>query len=406
MTTSKPVTDWATDWTHFDLRWVEDPFPIWEDLRSRCPIAHSMRFEDGAFFPSTYEYVREIAYDSDHFSSRRVIVREKKVELQPNPPITSDPPEHTAARKLLLPAFTEKAIQRFEARTRQVCIDLLDNIGGVESCDASIQYAQHIPVLVISEMLGLPADDGDRFRDWIHRLLEVGPTDPIVADKALQEITLYFVGQVADRKPGGHLFEASDLISFLLSAKINDEPLQESHLVGTLRLLLIAGIDTTWSAIGSSIWHLSTNPKDLRRLVNDPNLIPTAIEEFLRAYSPVTMAREVVKETSLGGCNFTVGSQILLSFPAANRDPSVFEQADRVIIDRQENPHVAFGLGRHRCLGSNLARMEIRVALEEWLRRHPVFSLKIGEKVKWSEGTVRGPRTLPVTLGKSEQVCE
>jgi len=90
MTTSKPVTDWATDWTHFDLRWVEDPFPIWEDLRSRCPIAHSMRFEDGAFFPSTYEYVREIAYDSDHFSSRRVIVREKKVELQPNPPITSD----------------------------------------------------------------------------------------------------------------------------------------------------------------------------------------------------------------------------------------------------------------------------------------------------------------------------
>lgn len=394
----RPVTDWATDWTHFDFRWVQDPFPIWDELRSRCPIAHSDRFEGGAYFPSTYEYVRDIAYDSEHFSSRRVIVREKKVDLQPNPPITSDPPEHTGARKLLLPAFTAKAALGYEAKTRRVCQALLDEIGSVEFCDAATQYAQHIPVLVISEMLGLPPSDGDQFRDWIHRLLEVGPTDPKVANQALQEITTYFKAQVTSRRSAGQTVGDSDLISFLLKAKINGECLQESHLLGTLRLLLIAGIDTTWSAIGSSLWHLATHPDDLKRLIDDPDLLPSAIEEFLRAYSPVTMAREVVKETTLGGCNFNPGSQILLSFPAANRDPMVFEDADKVIIDRKENPHVAFGLGRHRCLGSNLARMEIRVALEEWLKRHPNFSLEKGAKVRWSEGTVRGPRTLPIKL--------
>ncbi len=124
----------------------------------------------------------------------------------------------------------------------------------------------------------------------------------------------------------------------------------------------------------------------------------TAIEEFLRAYAPVTMAREVVKETTVGGCTFKVGGQVLLSFPAANRDPEMFPDADKVRIDRAENRHAAFGLGRHRCLGSNLARMEMTVAVEEWLARFPEFRLADGAKVKWSEGTVRGPRRLPVVL--------
>ena len=166
-----------------------------------------------------------------------------------------------------------------------------------------------------------------------------------------------------------------------------------------MRLILIAGIDTTWSAIGVSLWHLATHPEDRRRLVNEPALMPTALEEFLRAYSPVTMAREVVKEATVGGCTFKEGSQVLLSFPAANRDPAEFPDADKVLIDRAENRHAAFGLGRHRCLGSNLARMEMSVALEEWLARFPEFRLADGAKVKWSEGTVRGPRQLPFALG-------
>ena len=128
----------------------------------------------------------------------------------------------------------------------------------------------------------------------------------------------------------------------------------------------------------------------------DPALIPVAVEEFLRAYAPVTMAREVMQETTVSGCPVKPGNMVLLSFPAANRDPAVFPDADKVIIDRRENRHVAFGLGIHRCIGSNLARMNMTIAIEEWLKRIPDFSLDPSGPVTWSEGTVRGPRQLPL----------
>jgi hypothetical protein len=389
-----PVKDWATDFDHRDPAWIENPFPIWGGLRGRCPVAHSERFQDGAYFPSRYAEVREIAYDSEHFSSRRVIVRENKVPLTPSPPITSDPPEHTPARKLLLPAFAPQAIARLEPRARALCRELLDAIGNTKTCDAAVDYAQHIPVRLIAHMLGVPEQDGDLFRRWIHLVLEVGISDESVIMPTLQEMAAYFAAEI--KKRGAH--RGDDLISFLLDAKMEGQPLSGPHLQGTLRLLLIAGIDTTWSGIGASLWHLATHAEDRRRLVANPALMPTAIEEFLRAYAPVTMAREVVKETTVGGCAFKPGGQVLLSFPAANRDPAKFSQADQVLIDRAENPHAAFGLGRHRCIGSNLARLEMTVAIEEWLARFPEFRLAEGEKVTWSEGTVRGPRSLPFAL--------
>jgi cytochrome P450 len=190
------------------------------------------------------------------------------------------------------------------------------------------------------------------------------------------------------------------LISTLMKAKDKDgNPLEDSQVLGSLRLLLIAGIDTTWSAIGSSLWHLANTPADRDRLIAEPELMPSAIEEFLRAYSPVTMAREVMKETTISGCPVKPGNMVLLSFPAANRDPAMFPDADKVVIDRKENRHAAFGLGIHRCVGSNLARMEMTVAIEEWLKRIPDFKLDPAGKVTWSEGTVRGPRQLPVLFG-------
>jgi cytochrome P450 len=188
-----------------------------------------------------------------------------------------------------------------------------------------------------------------------------------------------------------------DLISYLLQARYPDgEPFKPNHVLGSLRLLLVAGIDTTWSGIGASIWHLARTPADRERLTREPELIPTAIEEFLRAFAPVTMARLVAKETTVNGCTFAEGEMVMLSFPAANRDPAVFPDANKVIIDRQENRHAAFGLGIHRCVGSNLARMEMTVAIEELLRRCPSFHLT-GE-VAWSQGTVRGPRLLPIAF--------
>lgn len=393
MSERQPVSDWATDFDHLDPQWTEDPFSIWDELRQKCPIAHTKRFM-GAYFPSRYEDVRAIAYDTEHFSSRRVIVRETRPSLNPAPPITSDPPEHWPAKLVLLPVFTPDAISRHEQRTRDICRELIDRIATNRSCDAAVGYAQEIPVRVIAHMLGVPEQDGELFRRWIKEVLEIGVTDQEVLRRASHEMMDYFTEKVAVRRadPG------DDLISYLINAQVEGHPLADEHINGTLRLLLIAGIDTTWSAIGSCLWHLAQYPKDRQRLIAEPGLMGSAIEEFLRAYAPVTMAREVVKETQIDGCTFTPGHMILLSFPAANRDPAVFPDADRVVIDRAQNRHAAFGLGIHRCVGSNLARMEIRVALTEWLARIPEFRLDPQQGVTWSKGTVRGPRQLPLLL--------
>jgi cytochrome P450 len=163
-------------------------------------------------------------------------------------------------------------------------------------------------------------------------------------------------------------------------------------------LILIAGVDTTWSAIGSSLWHLATHPEDQKRLAAEPELMATAMEELLRAFAPVTMARVVTGDVEFGGCPMKEGDKVLMNFPAANRDPEVFDRPDTVLLDRAHNRHVAFGSGIHRCAGSNLARMELRVALEEWLRVIPSFTLEEGKEILWAGGQVRGPRLLPVVF--------
>ncbi len=392
-----PVTDWIHDFDHTDPRWTDDPFPIWDELRAQSPVVHTKRFL-GCYLPTTYEAVKQIAYDTEHFSSRRVIVRNVRPE-QPasSPPITSDPPEHKPAKQLLLPPFTPDAMRKLEPRVRSICNELIDGFIDQGGCDAAARYTKHIPVRAIAHMLGIPEKDGDLFIKWIHEILELGISNDDILMRAVQEMSEYFAGHIERRKK----HPTDDLISTLMNARDKDgQPLSDAHVLGSLRLLLIAGIDTTWSAIGSSLWHLARTPADRQRLVAEPALLPTAIEEFLRAYSPVTMAREVMKETVITGCPVKPGNMVLLSFPAANRDPAVFPNADKVVIDRKENRHAAFGLGIHRCVGSNLARMEMTVAIEEWLKRIPDFRLDPAGEVTWSEGTVRGPRQLPMLFGK------
>jgi len=393
-----PVTDWASDFDHTDPRWIEDPFPIWDELRRRCPIAHTERFQ-GVYFPSRYEDVQAIAYDTEHFSSRRVVVREERIEPPvSSPPITSDPPEHRLARMVLLPAFSPQAVARLMPRTRAMCIELIDRFIDKGRCDAALDYAQHIPTRVIAHMLGVHEDHGQQFRDWIKLSLEEGLHDGSKTLQAYREMTMYFKREVEVRG----LERGDDLISVLLEAHRRGDSIDEGKLYGTLRLLLIAGIDTTWSAIGASLWHLANHPQDAARLAALPQLMDSAVEELLRAYAPVTMAREVVKDVEVGGCKMKRGQMVFLSFPAANRDPEMFPDADKVIFDRSENRHAAFGLGIHRCVAANLGRMELRVALEEWLRRIPQFRLENPKDVTWSGGTVRGPRRLPMVFGDQQ----
>jgi cytochrome P450 len=295
---------------------------------------------------------------------------------------------------VLLPPFTPKAIEALTPKARTICNQLIDQFIDKGRFDGAVDYAQHIPVRVIAHMLGVPETDGDLFRDWINAILNEGITDYTMLMRGLEEMTDYFRPHMESRRknPG------NDLISYLVQQAYPDgSPFKDNHVLGSVRLLLVAGIDTTWSGIGSCIWHLATHPEDRRRLVNEPALMPTAIEEFLRAYAPVTMAREVKQETEINGCRFKQGEMVMLSFPAANRDPAMFPDADKVIIDRKENRHAAFGLGIHRCIGSNLARMELTVAVEELLKRIPEFGPD--GKTTWSEGTVRGPRMLPLKIG-------
>ena len=391
-----PVTDWATDWDHFDPAWRDDPFGIWEQLRKRnCPVASTERYM-GAHLPVTYEAVKAISYDTKHFSSRRVIVRNSRPEpTLPAPPITSDPPAHKPLKQIVLPPFTPDEMAKLEPKARAICNDLIDKFIAEGRCDAAQQYARHIPVRVIALMLGVPQQDGDKFIRWIHEILELGVHDDETATRARAEMQEYIVAQFEARKR----YPTDDLITRIMHSQFMGNPIPFELAVGMIILMLIAGIDTTWSAIGASLWHLAKTPSDRDRLIAEPSLMPTAIEEFLRAYAPVTMAREVVQDTQVAGCPMKKGHMILLSFPAANRDPAMFPDADKVIIDRKENRHAAFGLGIHRCVGSNLARMEMTVAIEEWLKRMPKFSLAAGKDVTWSEGTVRGPRQLPIVFG-------
>ena len=218
-------------------------------------------------------------------------------------------------------------------------------------------------------------------------------------EQSLAEMAEYFGILVAERQrqvaEGAEL--GTDVVGQLLQARYDDgTKFSTTHVVNSLRLLLVAGIDTTWSSIGAALWHLACVPADRARLVTEPALIPAAIEEFLRAYAPVTMARRIKNDTVVGGCQYKAGEMVLLPFPAANRDPGLIADPNKVLIDRKENRHAAFGLGIHRCIGSNLARMELKVALEEWLRRIPNFTLD--GAVTWSAGQVRGPRRVPLKL--------
>ena len=403
MTDPSTVANWDTDFDVLDPAYVADPFSIWDQLRRSCPVAHTDR-RGSTWLPTRYQDVVDLAHDIGHFSSAEITVipfpeepghdqADERVLEYGLPPISADPPLHTWTRRLLLPWFSHRRVEGYEAMTRTLCAELVDGFIDRGSADAARDYAQQIPVRVIAAILGVPTSLSDTFTGWVRDVLEFAD-DRELRIRGIEGLIGFFVEEVAKRKvePG------DDLLSDLLHSEVEGVPVEESVVLGVAALVLIAGVDTTWSAIGSSLWHLATHPEDRHRMAVDPEVMPLAVEELLRAYSPVTMARLVTEDIDFEGCPMKAGDKVLMNFPAANRDPEAFEDADRVVLDRELNRHVAFGSGIHRCAGSNLARMELRVALEEWLRRIPDFRLADGAVVTWAGGQVRGPRQLPVVF--------
>jgi len=395
------VTDWATDYDIFAAEYVNNPYPVWDELRERCPIAHTERW-GGSWLPTTYEDVTAIARDIVNFpSGNGISVMPPPADQSGSPlleyglpPISSDPPLHTWTRRLVLPTMSPARVAEYEVFTRDLCRTLVDDFVARGGGDLGTEYAQQIPVRVIAHILGVPESQSSMLTEWVRDVLEFAH-DPERRMRGITGILQYLQGAIDERIET----PTDDFITELLNSEHEGEKLDRRLVLGMCVLLMIAGIDTTWSSIGSSMWHLATHADDRRRLVAaDTDLWSTAIGELLRAYAPVTMARRLSHDVEYKGCPMHAGDRVLMNFPAANRDPAQFPDPDTVILDRQNNRHVAFGAGIHRCAGSNLARMELRVAIEEFITRIPNFELTDPSLVTWAGGQVRGPREVPVRV--------
>ena len=397
--TRKPVESLLTDYDIFEPSFIANPYPGYSEIReSECPIAHTDRYQ-GSWLPTRYEDVVALAQEYEVFTSRGILVMppppgqaEGAYGGVAAPPITSDPPDHHWHRRLILPVFAPQAVAKYEQGTKDLCNALIDEFIDKGTADAAADYAQHIPVRVISTMLGVPFDMEEEFTDWVRGVLE-NMHDLERRKRSRQSIIEFFLAQVEDRKKNPR---DNDLITELLNTEVEGKKVPIEYVLGVCNLMLVAGIDTTWSAIGSVMWHMAQHPEHRKQLRENDDLWPTAIEELLRVYAPVTMARIVDRDIEFQGCPMKAGDRVLMAFPAANRDPRQFENPDEVILDREHNRHVAFGSGIHRCAGSNLARLEVRVALQTWLKRIPEFELVDPTTVTWAGGQVHGPRSCMV----------
>lgn len=399
-----PVADWTTDYDIRDDDYVEDPVPIWAEMRGKCPIAHTDRL-GGSWNPTRFDDTRALAKMIPELSSRQVLVMpappnspemSRYEQMIAAAPITADPPIHSWTRRMLLPAFAPRAVQQYEEFTEQLCHSLIDGFIENGQCDAAVDYSQQIPPRVIAHLIGVDPGMADQFVIWVNYVLGEGLHQPEKRLQARDEMLAFIGAEVAKRQEDPQ----EDLLTELLFMELDmpDAQITPDVVIGITNLLIVAGIDTTWSSIGSSLWHLGTNPDDRQRLLDDPDVMMFAIEEFLRYYAPVTMARIAETDIDYNDVHINRGDKVLMNFPAACHDPEQFENPDEFIIDRAKNRHIAFGSGIHRCAGSNLARLEMNVAIRVWLERIPEFHVSDREPTKWAGGQVRGPRVLPVSF--------
>ncbi|WP_420626743.1 cytochrome P450 [Candidatus Poriferisodalis sp.] len=406
MTDTAPVDDWDTDYDIFDPGYVTDPAPVWDELREGCPVAHTERW-GGSYLPTRYDDVQALAKMVPELSSDDPLVTtpppEIIEELLADPvfeqyganaaPISEDPPVHGWTRRLLLPHFTPKAVEMHRQYTLDLANSLIDQFIDAGAVDGAGQYAQQIPPRVIAHLMGVDESRVDDFTYWVQCILELGLADIELRLKYRKVIRDYFRDVVEEKQANPD----DGFVSALLAGTDDEgEPIDPMRVVGMLNLQLIAGIDTTWSSIGSALWHFGTHPADRERMVAEPDLWPSAIEELLRFYAPVTMGRRATEDVEVRGVTIPQGSKVLMNFPGANRDPEMFERPDEVILDRPHNRHIAFGAGIHRCAGSNLARLEMDIALRAWFERIGDFEVSEPDEVTWAGGQVRGPRYLPI----------
>jgi cytochrome P450 len=370
-----------------------DPDLALSELRRSCPV--SWRPDSEFWAVTRHADVQAVSRDPETFCSRMgVLMADRGREVAAADSILYlDPPRHVEYRKLVSRAFTPRRVADLEPQIRQITLDLLDRIDPTRPVDLVDALTAPLPILVIAEMLGLPAKDRDAFRDWSDAIMEAATnlTDENAARSL--ELFAYFEAQLDAR-----LSEPDDgLLSALLQAEVDGESLTRQELLGFCMTLLVAGNETTRSLLTGGLLALVDSPGQRWRLVEDPSLLPQAVEEMLRWVTPImAMARTATKEVALGDARIRAGEYVVMLYGAANRDEEALGPgADSFEISRSPNPHLAFGFGEHFCIGAGLARLEARVVLSEVLARWPEYRV-VGEIVRSPSTLLRQISSVPV----------
>jgi len=382
----------------YSYEFHEDPFPVYRELRDHAPCYHNADL--GFWALSRYDDVLAALHDPATYCSRFGITLEQDSSLPML--LTTDPPEHTELRRLVSRAFTPRRIADLEPEIRRLARDFLGRL--VERNDGELiaDYAARLPMDVIARMLGVPEADERRLRDWTNALLDREEGRPEVLPAGIEAATnlfKYFNDFVAERRAAAARGDVpDDLTTALCAVPAGGDALRDDQVVGFLFLLIIAGNETTTKLLANCLLALQRRPTERAKVTADASRIPDAIEEILRYEgSTQLMARTLTRDVELHGEHMPEGAKVLLLLGSANRDERVWDRPDVYDIDRASPvQHVGFGHGIHVCLGAALARLEMRVSLEEIFRAMPRYEIDEARCTRVHSGNVRGWASMPI----------
>ena len=380
----------------FDFGFHRDPYPTYAWLREQAPVYHNERMNFWAL--SRFEDVLNGLHDTATYTSTGGVAIEH-TDAALKSMIEMDPPVHTAMRKLIARRFTPRRIAELEPRVREWTGALLDRLAGRDEFDVVHEFTALLPTTVIGTMLGIPPDRHDDARQWTDDLLTREPGNPVpppaAAEGAMQIAQLAHELAVARRER-----PADDLLSVLVEAEIDGAPLTDEQVIGFCLLLISGGHETTSKLIANGVRLFALHPDQRDAAIAEPELMVGAVEELLRYTSPTQyMARTTTRPVELHGQQMPAGAKVALLLGSGNRDPREFERPDEFDI-RRANPRIlAFGHGAHVCLGAAVARLEGRVALQEFLARYPRYEVDEDAIEFLHSGNVQGPTSVPVTVG-------
>jgi len=362
------TTDLVDDFDPTDPRVVQNPYPFYEAMRAKCPVGHGSRF-GGFHVLSRFADVYDAAHHPEVFSSAQGVTVPDFGNPMTAIPLEIDPPEHTRWRHLTQAWFSPAAALALEPDMRAIVNRQIDAFVDRGHADLATELAVPVPPIVIARMLGFPEEDWQYYRQLSETMLEAAANEDsqVNAAQALQLFS-YLFEALEDRRDNPR----DDMLTRIVQLRFDGRPLTEDELLGITFLVAVAGHETTVGAIGALLLRLAERPEVRTALEAQPELVFSAIEESMRLEPPIQyFSRTVTRDTEIGGVRLAAGAKVLLSWASANRDPDAFSDPDDFVFDRPNNRHLAFGAGPHRCLGAHLARLELKVVLEETLRRIP-----------------------------------